>query len=145
MAALALAGCENSGEPTQPQVLPSATSGGTVGTAVVDCGSERIGPSGLAAGEARRCFIEAVAAGRAATLQSTVLSTEGDPVVYSLTSDTRRGITVVEDRGEDRFRGAGPARWRFVCTSIDSAEETRPGHADLVVNRLRGCTSPEPV
>ncbi|MBE3205264.1 MULTISPECIES: hypothetical protein [Parafrankia] len=121
-------------------------SGGTVvGAAVVDCGSERIGPRSLAAGEARRCFVEAVAARRAAVLESTALDTEGDPTVYSLTGDTRGGIAVLEDRSKARFRGAGPARWRFVCTSIDSAEETRPGHADLVVNRLRGCTSPEPV
>ncbi|WP_035951130.1 hypothetical protein [Parafrankia sp. EUN1f] len=145
MATLAVTGCASSGELTPSRSPSSTTSGGTGPAAVVDCGSERIGPGSLAAGDARRCFVEAVAAGRAATLESTVLDTEGDPTVYSLTSDTRHGISVVEDRSEARFRGAGPARWRFVCTSIDSAEETRPGYADLVVNRLRGCTSPEPV
>ncbi|MCK9900670.1 DUF4362 domain-containing protein [Frankia sp. Cpl3] len=146
LACLVVAGCEGSGKPTPPRSSSASTSGGTGTPTVVDCGSERIGPGSLAAGDARRCFVEAVAAGRAATLESTALSTEGDPTVYSLTSDTRGGITIVEDRSEDRFRGVGtPARVRFVCTSIDSAGETRPGYADLVVNRLRGCTSPEPV
>lgn len=145
LACLVVAGCERSGKPTPPRSLSASTSGGTGTPAVVDCGSERIGLGSLAAGDARRCFVEAVAAGRAATLESTALSTEGDPTVYSLTSDTRGGITIVEDRSKDRFRGAGtPARVRFVCTSIDSAGETGPGYADLVVNRLRGCTSPEP-
>ncbi|CAI7979096.1 hypothetical protein FRAHR75_570047 [Frankia sp. Hr75.2] len=76
-----VAGCGRSGEPTPPRSLSSATNGGTGTPVAVDCGSERIGPRSLAAGDARRRFVEAVAAGRSATLESTVLDTEGDPTV----------------------------------------------------------------
>lgn len=146
LACLVVTGCEHSGEPAPPQSSPPAASAGTDTPAVVDCGTERIGPGSVAAEDARRCFIEAVAAGQAATLESTVLDQEGDPTVYSLTSDTRGGVTVVEDRSESRFRGAGvPARVRFVCTSMDTSQGTGSGNADLVVHRLRGCTSPAPI
>ncbi|MEX5712150.1 hypothetical protein AB1484_28665 [Parafrankia sp. FMc6] len=112
----------------------------------LNCGSERIDPRNLAAGDARRCFVEAVAAGRAATLTSTATTTEGDPIVYSLSSDTNGTITIIEDTSQDRFRGVGaPDRTRYVCTSIDDNRETRPHMGDVIVTHLHGCTSPGPL
>ncbi|MBL7498147.1 DUF4362 domain-containing protein [Frankia sp. CNm7] len=129
--------------PSEPPATDKQSS-----TAVIAlyCGSERIDPGNLAAGDARRCFVEAVAAGQAATLTSTATTTEGDPIVYSLSSDPNGTITVIQDTSQDRFRGVGtPDRVRYVCTSIDDTRETRPHRADVITARLHGCTTPEPL
>ncbi|WP_045876606.1 DUF4362 domain-containing protein [Pseudofrankia sp. DC12] len=136
---LTLAACGRNPPPRSP------TAGEQPFTAidVLDCGSERIDLDHLVAGDARRCFVEAVAARQAATLTSTATTTEGDPIVYTLSSDPSGAITVIEDTSKDHFRGVGtPDRTRYVCVSIDDSRETRPHVGDVVVTHLHGCSTP---
>ncbi|MCK9878148.1 DUF4362 domain-containing protein [Frankia sp. Ag45/Mut15] len=142
-AALTLTACTDSPDPGPSPARPGG--GNSRPVAGQNCGSERISLDRPEPADARRCFLDAVAARRVASLKSTVPTTEGDPIVYFLASDQRGTITVVMDTSQDGFRGTGvPPRTRYVCASLDPVPRMQHGIPDDINAHLHGCGTPTP-
>jgi hypothetical protein len=108
-----LSGCT---QPTQPSAAPSSfapvsapaeTPGGTPSTTVVDCGVYTIKQGEGLSEDAMRCVIDAAANGRAARLQETRPTLEGDPITTWYVVRADRVVEVTRDTTKDRFGNAG--------------------------------------
>jgi hypothetical protein len=105
---VALAGCADDGDE------------GAAGA--VDCGSyERLNaPVTAEQREQNACFLEALRAGRPATLRVTLATVEGDPVPATLRVVGVDRLEYVHDARQDRY-GSGEVE-TFVCTGLDDRD-----------------------
>jgi hypothetical protein len=99
----------------------------------VDCGTFDLGQGELLPESAGRCLIDAVGAKRAARLQVSEPTVEGDPIVSTYTAYRGGGIELVLDSRQDGF---GPkAVTTQTCTAVSYGE----GRMEA-----RGCSDPKP-
>ncbi len=99
----------------------------------VDCGTFDLGQGEELPESAGRCLIDAVGAKRAARLQVSEPTVEGDPIVSTYTAYRGGGIELVLDSSQDGF---GPkAVTTQTCTAVSYGEGRM---------QARGCSDPKP-
>jgi hypothetical protein len=125
-----LAGCGAQQAP-DPAAAPAAPSPSA--DADVDCGTFDLGQGEELPDHAGRCLVEAVQTKRAARLQVSEPTVEGDPIVSTYTAYRGGGVELVLDSRQDGF---GPkAVTTQTCTAVSfSAGRVEPS----------GCSDPRP-